>query len=75
MADDDSGPCGRGVKAPNWSKIGTALERAASGLPAGGQGTIDRWVAALAGRLALDALEACILGWRCTIGSINAPKG
>jgi transitional endoplasmic reticulum ATPase len=64
VPDDDS--IGRrsrhgGVTVTDWNKVGAALERAASGLPATGQGTLDRWVAAIGRRLALDALEARIL--------------
>ena len=50
-----------GVSVTDWNKVGAALERAASGLPATRQAALDRWVAAIGRRLALDALEARIL--------------
>jgi len=63
VPDDDSLDRSRrrGVSVTDWEKVGTALERAASGLPAESQGTIDCWGDALERRLALDALERRIL--------------
>ncbi len=62
VPDDDSERSRRrGVTVTDRTKLGMALECAASGRSAGCQGTMDRWVAELGRRLALDAVEARIL--------------
>ena len=61
---DDDGPGRsrrRGVATADWSKIGTALAKAATPGPEAAELSAVRWIAAIGKRLALDALEACIL--------------
>ena len=51
----------RGVVAQDWRKIGEALADAGACGPAGADMPADRWIAAVATRLALDPLDARIL--------------
>src|SRR4051812_15389412 len=50
-----------GVAAADWHKVGTALATAAAPRPDAAREAVDRWIAAIRERLALDALEARIL--------------
>ena len=50
-----------GVTLQDWRKVGAALATAASGLEPEANGPAERWVEAVAARLALDPLEARIL--------------
>jgi AAA+ superfamily predicted ATPase len=60
---DDDRPSSRrrGVTAQDWSKIGASLARAAVGPVVATDAPADRWVAAIADRLALDTLDVRIL--------------
>ena len=51
----------RGVPAPDWRKIGSALAAAEATLPGNANTPADRWIEAIAETLALDPLEARIL--------------
>ena len=51
----------RGVLARDWRKIGTALTRASTGLANPFDTPGPQWIAAIAGRLKLDALASRIL--------------
>ena len=51
----------RGVPAPDWRKIGSALTSAEAALPDIANALADRWIEAIAGTLALDPLDARIL--------------
>jgi AAA+ superfamily predicted ATPase len=51
----------RGLALQDWRKIGAALAEAAARLPTATDAPADRWLAAIADRLALDPLDARIL--------------
>ncbi|MGC8469727.1 MAG: AAA family ATPase, partial [Acetobacteraceae bacterium] len=61
---DEDAPRGRrrrGISAPDWHRVGAALTAASAGLAAATSAPADRWLAAIAGRLALDPIETAIL--------------
>ena len=51
----------RGVTVTDWGKVGTALAQATANRVDTSEGNLDRWIAAVGQRLALDTLEARIL--------------
>ncbi|WP_395665989.1 AAA family ATPase [Methylocella sp.] len=54
-----SRPCGRGVSAPDWRKMGTAIRSAVRAHADSDPSTpVDQWVATISEALALDPLEA-----------------
>jgi hypothetical protein len=58
LPDEEPARKRRGVPLPAWRKIGAALKAAA--LPASNDACIDRWIAAIAQAVGLDALESDI---------------
>ncbi len=59
--DEDRRSRRRGVSAPDWRKVATALEMAGVDLSSAADTPAARWIAAIGDRLALDPLSARIL--------------